>query len=110
MENQQAPTPKRFKLSNRATVRMNKYLAEIRKAITNVCELHTHDSNPSMKKVEFEEAYIDGILGQTVTAVSMSLRSMEEALQAQKAQEAAALIGIPADETEKPTDGEEGKA
>ena len=42
--------PQPFRLSAAATKKLNKYLAEIRKGIVNVCEMHTHDSNPSIKQ------------------------------------------------------------
>lgn len=56
--------PQPFRLSAAASKKLNKYLAEIRKGIVNVCEMHTHDSNPSIKQGDFEELYIDKTLGQ----------------------------------------------
>ena len=58
---------------------------------SNVCEMHTHDSNPSIKQGDFEELYIDKTLGQTATAISVSLHSMVDGLAAQKEAEAANL-------------------
>lgn len=82
-DHQQPKQAKRFRLCNKTQQRLNKYLAEIRRGIINVCELHTHDENPSMTKELFEETYIDQLLGQTATAVSLSIKAMTEALQAQ---------------------------
>lgn len=97
-------TPKKkFKLSNKATTRLNKYLAEIRKGIANVCELHTHDSAPSMSQEDFEEVYVERVLSQTVASVSASIRSMMEALQAQKEREMQARMK----EENKPAEGKE---
>lgn len=86
------PAPKLFKLSGKAQTILNTYLAEIRRGIMNVCELHTHDSAPSMSKANFEETYIEKILGQTVTVVSASIRAMTDGLTAQKENEYQALI------------------
>lgn len=46
--------------------------------------MHKHDSAPSMSQADFEITYIDKILGQAVTAVSASMRSIAEALAKQK--------------------------
>lgn len=73
-----------YKLTAEATKRLNKYISEIRRGIENVSEMHTHDSTPSMSQADFEIAYIDKLLGQTVTAVSASMRSIVEALAKQK--------------------------
>ncbi len=73
-----------YKLTAEANKRLNKYLTEIRRGIENVSEMHKHDSAPSMSQADFEIAYIDKILGQAVTAVSMSMRSIAEALAKQK--------------------------
>ncbi len=83
--------PQPFRLSAAATKKLNKYLAEIRKGIVNVCEMHTHDSNPSIKQGDFEELDIDKTLGQTAAAISVSLHSMVDGLAAQKEAEAANL-------------------
>ena len=73
-----------YKLTAEANKRLNKYLTEIRRGIENVSEMHKHDSAPSMSQADFEITYIDKILGQAVTAVSASMRSMAEALAKQK--------------------------
>lgn len=78
----------RFMLSAEATKKLDKQIAEIRKGIKNICEMHTHDSNPSMTQVEFEKLFIDKILGQPITALSASLRAMADGLSAQKEVEA----------------------
>jgi hypothetical protein len=85
------PKPKPFRLSGKANARLNNYLAQVRKGIVSVCELHAHDSRPSLKQGDFEELYIDKILAQTVTAVSVSIRAMTEGLTAQREAEAQAL-------------------
>ena len=85
------PNVKPFKLSSKATARLNNYLAQIRQGIKNVCELHTHDSAPSLEQSDFEGLFIDRILAQTVTAVSASIRSMTDGLTAQKETEAQTL-------------------
>lgn len=81
------PASKPFRLSSKAKKKLNAYLAEIRKGITNVCELHTHDSSPSMSQSEFEEAIIEKILAQTAIAVSLSIKAMTDGLAAQKGKE-----------------------
>lgn len=86
-------TAKRFVLSGKAAVRLNRYLAEIRKGITSVCEMHTYDTAPSMSQSDFEVAYIDKILGQTATAVSVSIRAITKGLAEQKEKEAQAISG-----------------
>ncbi len=83
--------PQAFRLSAVATKKLNRYLAELRKGIVNVCEMHTHDSNPSMTQDTFEELYIDKVLGQPAAAISLSVRSMADGLSAQKEAEAAQL-------------------
>lgn len=82
-DHQQPQQAKRFRLCNKNQQKLNKYLAEIRRGIINVCELHSHDENTSMTKEVFEETYIDKLLGQTATAISLSIKAMTEALQAQ---------------------------
>ena len=77
----------RFKLSAKASAKLNNYLAEIRKGIILVCEMHTHDSNPSLAKEDFEEIYIDKTLGMTASAVRLSIKGMTEGLAAQKEKE-----------------------
>lgn len=85
---------KTFTLSGKAAAKLNAYIAEIRKGIINVCELHTYDSAPSMEKADFEVAYIDKILGQTASAVSISLRAITEGLAAQKEKEKLETSGM----------------
>ncbi len=82
-----AKKKQRFELSDNAKKTLEKYLREIRKSITIVCEMHTHDSAPSLKQKDFEEAYIEKILGQTATVIRLSIKSMTEGLAAQKAKE-----------------------
>lgn len=77
-----------FRLSGKAGARLNAYLAEIRKGIMNVCELHTYDNAPSMNKSDFETTYVDRVLSQPVAAISASIRAMTQELQAQKEKEA----------------------
>lgn len=101
----QDTTSKPFTLSGRAAARLNKYLAEIKKGIVNVCELHTHDSAPALKKADFEVMYIDSILGQTANKISFDMHSMVEALKEQKTQEIQAAI----DSKTQPTTGKEDK-
>ena len=79
---------RRFKLSAKASAKLNNYLAEIRNGIILVCEMHTYDSAPSMKKGEFEEVYIDKLLGMTAAAVRLNIKAMTEGLTAQKEKEA----------------------
>ena len=86
-------TTKRFVLSGKAAARLNRYLAEIRKGIISVCEMHTYDTAPSMSQSDFEVAYIDKILGQTATVVSISMKKMTEGLAEQKEKEAQAISG-----------------
>lgn len=81
-----------YKLTAEATKRLNKYIAEIRRGIENVSEMHTHDSTPSMTQADFEIAYIDKLLGQTVTAVSASMRTIAEALAKQKEEQLNEII------------------
>lgn len=45
-DHQQPKQAKRFRLCNKTQQKLNKYLAEIRRGIINVCELHTHDETP----------------------------------------------------------------
>lgn len=83
---------KPFRLSGKAGARLNTCLAEIRKGIMRVCELHAHDSAPSMSKAEFETTYIDKVLGQPITAISATLRAFMEGLQEQKTKEVETLM------------------
>lgn len=92
MAKRKATEAAKFRLDRKAEIRLNTYLAQIKKGILNVCELHTHDSAPSLSKADFEVAYIDKILGQTATAVSASIHAMTEGLQMQKQQELAEAI------------------
>lgn len=92
---------RRFKLSAKASAKLNNYLAEIRKGIIHVCEMHTYDSAPSMKKGEFEEVYIDKLLGMTAAAVRLNIKAMAEGLTAQKEKELQeATQGNPAEKEE----------
>lgn len=73
-----------FKLTRKATEHLNKSLAAIREGIQNVCEMHTHDSDPSMTQEDFEVLYIDKLLGQPIAAVSATIHTLAEALTKQK--------------------------
>lgn len=73
-----------FKLSAKATAHLNKNLAAIREGIVNVCKMHTHDSDPSLTQEDFELLYIDKVLGQPITAISATIRTLAEALTKQK--------------------------
>lgn len=73
-----------FRLTTEANKRLNKYLTEIRRGVENISELHAHDSAPSMSQGDFETAYIDKLLGQTVAAISVTLRANIEGLAKQK--------------------------
>lgn len=86
------PISKPFKLTGKAEGMLNKYLAEIRKGIINVCELHTHDSSPSMSKGVFEEAYIEKVLAQTANLVSVGIKAMTDGLAAQKEKEVRKIL------------------
>ncbi len=81
-----------FKLTAAANKRLNQYLAEIRKGIENISEMHKHDSNPSMTQAQFETAYIDKLLSSPIAAISATIRGMVEALAKQKEAEAARLM------------------
>lgn len=80
-----------FVLSKKGALRLNRYLKEISKGITHVCEMHTYDTAPSLKQTDFETAYIDKILGQTAAAVAVSIKAMTEGLAKQKEKEAQAI-------------------
>lgn len=82
---------KPFKLSQKASSRLNTALARIRKGILNVCEMHSHDSYPSLSQEDFEELYVDKLLGQIITALSVSIRNMMDGLSAQKEKQLAEL-------------------
>ena len=82
----------RYKLSVAAKTKLDKYIAEIRKGIKQVCEMHTYDSAPSLAQVDFETTFIDQILGQTSTAVSISIKAIIDGLQAQKDAEIKAVM------------------
>lgn len=95
---------RRFKLSAGASAKLNNYLAEIRKGVMLICEMHTYDSAPSMKKGEFEEMYIDKLLGMAAGAVRLGIKGMTEGLAAQKEKEAReAMQGTPAEKKEETT-------
>lgn len=97
--NKSAP---KFKLTSSADRLLNHYLAEIRKGVLNVCEIHMHDSAPSMSKGEFEKAYIEKVLGQTATAVSASIKAIVQGIAEQKERQANAIRqdGTPAENKE----------
>ena len=86
--------PQGFKLTAAANKRLNQYMTEIRRGIENVCEMHTYDSATSKSQGDFEIMYIDKILGQAATAVSLSIRSISEALAKQKEDELNAITSI----------------
>lgn len=73
-----------FKLSPKATAHLNKNLAAIREGIVHVCQMHTHDSDPSLTQEDFEVLYIDKVLGQPITAISATIKTLAEALTKQK--------------------------
>lgn len=80
-----------YKLTAEANKRLNKYLTEIRRGIENVCEIHSHETAPSLAQADYEITYIDRLLGQTVTAVSASMRTIIDALAKQKEAELNAI-------------------
>lgn len=92
-----------FKLSAKATAHLNKNLAAIREGIVNVCKMHTHDSDPSLTQEDFELLYIDKLLGQPITAISATIRTLAEALTKQKEAALEQLTGnkTNAEETKK---------
>ncbi len=92
----------RYKLSGAAKAKLEKYISEIRKGITHVCELHTHDSAPSLAQADFETTFIDQILGQTSTAVSLSIKAFIDGLQAQKEAEIKVAAAQLTNQDEKP--------
>lgn len=73
-----------FKLTRKASDHLNKNLAAIREGIVNVCKMHTHDSNGSLTQEDFELLYIDKVLGQPITAISATIRTLAEQLTKQK--------------------------
>lgn len=73
-----------FKLTRKASKHLNKNLAAIREGILNVCKMHTHDSDPSLTQGDFEVLYIDKVLGQPITAISATIRTLAEELTKQK--------------------------
>ncbi len=81
-----------YKLTAEANKRLNKYLTEIRRGIENVCEIHTHETAPSMTQADYEITYIDRLLGQTVTAISATMRTIIDALAKQKEAELNAIL------------------
>ena len=81
-------TTKPFNLTNKANIALNKYFTAIKQGILNVCEMHTHDSNPALSQEDFELTYIEKTLGQTATAVSLSQKAIVDGLAAQKQMEA----------------------
>lgn len=98
MAKRKIKTKPTFKLTKKAEAALNRYLSAIKQGIVNVCEIHTHDSNPSFSQGNFELAYIEKTLGQTATAVKLSQKAMVEGLAAQKATEVGKALTAPADE------------
>lgn len=94
-------TKRPFNLTNKANAALNKYLAAIKQGILNVCEMHTHDSNPALSQEDFELTYIEKTLGQTATAVSLSQKAIVEGLAAQKEAEAARALNAAAADKNK---------
>ena len=90
-------TTKPFNLTNKANIALNKYLTVIKQGILNVCEMHTHDSSPALKQEDFELTYIEKVLGQTATAVSLSQKAIVDGLAAQKQMEAERTLNVLAD-------------
>ncbi len=90
-----------FKLTREAEAALNKYLAAIKQGVLNVCEMHTHDSNPALSQKDFELTYIEKTLGQTATAVSLSQKAIVDGLAAQKQKEADLTLNVLADENKK---------
>ena len=81
-----------YKLTAEANKRLNKSRTEIRRGIENVCEIHTHETAPSMTQADYEITYIDRLLGQTVTAISATMRTIIDALAKQKEAELNAIL------------------
>lgn len=77
---------KPFRLSGKAGAMLNRSLAELRRGILNVCELHSYDER-ALDKANFETSYIERVLGQPITAVSASIRAMTASLAEQAAQQ-----------------------
>lgn len=77
-----------FKLSSKADTMLNKYIRALNQGILNVCEMHTHDSNPSLSQEDFELTYIEATLGKTCAAVQVSQRAIIDGLAMQKKMEA----------------------
>lgn len=90
-------TTKPFNLTNKANIALNKYFTAIKQGILNVCEMHTHDSSPALKQEDFELTYIEKVLGQTATAVSLSQKAIVDGLVAQKQMEADRTLVVLAD-------------
>jgi hypothetical protein len=78
---------KPFRLSGKAGAMLNRNLAELRRGILNVCELHSYDAEGAMDKANFETSYIERVLGQPITAVSASIQAMTASLAKQAAQQ-----------------------
>lgn len=87
-------TTKPFNLTNKADIALNKYFTAIKQGILNVCEMHTHDSNPALSQEDFELTYIEKTLGQTATAVSLSQKAIVDGLAAQKQMEADRTLNV----------------
>lgn len=95
MAKRKIKTKPTFKLTRKASANLDRYFLAIKKGILNVCEMHTHDSNPSLSQEDFELAYIDKTLGKTCSAVSLSQKAIVEGLAAQKAAEAGSALAAP---------------
>ncbi len=92
-----------YQLTTAGKARFNKYMAEIRQGIENVCEMHKHEKNASMSQSEFEKTYIDKLLATPISAISATLRTLAEALTKEKEAELQALN----QDNIKPTTGTE---
>lgn len=84
-----AGTTPAFNLTRKADKKLNEYFRTLKQGILHVCQMHTHDSNPSLSQEDFEIAYIENTLGKTCTAVSLSMKAIIGGLAIQKEQEAA---------------------
>ncbi len=80
-------TKKQFRLSKKPAEKLELMLNEIKKGILNVCNLHTYDKAPSMTKAAFERAYIDKVLGATMSMLSLDIKTIVAALEQQRVKE-----------------------
>ena len=92
-----------YQLTMAGKTRFNKYMAQIRQGIENVCEMHKHEKNASLSQSKFEEMYIDKLLATPISAISATLRTLMEALTNEKEAELQALN----QENKTPTTGTE---